>query len=213
MQLTERKPTQPSPTRNNGRLGLLAATLLLAFLLSACSDSDLAIDVPTDYVISTLDQGISYLTEEHPDVRQVTEVVTCFLEIDQTQDYLNPTYSELKGLVSQNFLEKRNDWAVKHLAEHAIRKQLLDCEVTSIIFLGSKHQPTQAIVTVNYRVVYTSATAAYAERIGATIDEPLQQSASLQLDSGASQVVTSTLLPQVDPRGWHITFEQYYVLP
>lgn len=75
----------------------LALFLLLALLLTACSPSGST--EPTDYLVSSGKHRISYLTDDHPDVKQVTHLVAQFLTIDHTQDYKTPDYARLWGLV------------------------------------------------------------------------------------------------------------------
>lgn len=199
--------------RRNYALGLLAI-LLLAVLLTACTDTDPTGTEPTDYLISSGEHKVSYLTDDHPDVKEVSELVAQFLEIDQTQNYMEPTYNQLWGLVGQNLLERYKDWETDELKEYFISKQLLDYKIDNIIFTGNRFKPSRAIVTVSFSVVYTSITTDYAERNGITLNEPIKRSASIDLDNGeVVRVISDPLRPQLNPYGWYISHVQYYVLP
>lgn len=192
----------------------LVAILLLALLLTACSTTDPTSTEPTDYLISSGEHTVSYLTDDHPDVKQVTEIVAQFLEVDQTQDYEEPTYNQLWGLVSQSLLDQYKDWETDKLKEYSIRKQLQDYKIDNIIFTGKRHNPSRAIVTVTFNVIYTDATTDYIEQNGITLNEPIERSASIDLDNGDNvRIPSSPLRPQSNPYGWYITHVTYYVLP
>ena len=192
--------------RKNTALGLLAI-LLLALFLTACSDKDTE---PTDYLISSGEHKISYLTDDHPDVKQVTELVAQFLAIDQTQDYNSPNYSELWGIADKRLLDDRKSRGVEELTKDLISKQLSDFKIKNILFTGSKLKPSMAIVTAEINVVYTSVATEYAKKHGITLNEPIALSASITLffrDKVAS--VPNPLRPQVDPYGWSINSVDY----
>lgn len=199
--------------RRDNALGLLAI-LLLAVLLTACTQTDPTSTEPTDYLISSGEHKVSYLTDDHPDVKEVTELVAQFLAIDQAQNYVEPTYNQLWGLVSQNLLERYKDWETGTLKEYSICKQLLDYKIDNIIFTGNRLRPSRAIVTVSFRVIYTNATTDYAERNGITLNKPIERSASIDLVNGETvRVIPDPLRPQLNPYGWYISHVQYYILP
>ena len=102
----------------------LALFLLLALLLTACSPSGST--EPTDYLVSSGKHRISYLTDDHPDVKQVTHLVAQFLTIDQTQDYKTPDYARLWGLVDQRFIDDRRNQGVEKLKKNAIKMCIRD---------------------------------------------------------------------------------------
>ena len=194
--------------RNNA-LGLLAI-LLLAVLLTACTDTDPTSTEPTDYLISSGEHKISYLTDDHPDVKEVTELVAQFLAIDQTQDYNSPDYSELWGLVDQRLLDNRKSRGTDELKEHSISKQLKDFKIKNILITGSRLKPSMAIVTTEISVVYTSVATEYAEKNAITLNEPNTLSVSITLffkDNVSS--LPNPLRPQVDPYGWSISSADY----
>lgn len=192
--------------RKNNALGLLAI-LLLALFLTACSDTDTE---PTDYLISSGEHKISYLTDDHPDVKEVTELVAQFLAIDQTQDYNSPNFNELWGIADKRLLDDRKSRGVEELTKNLISKQLNDFKIKNILFTGSKLKPSMAIVTAEINVVYMSVATEYAKKHGITLNEPTTLSANITLffrDNVAS--VPNPLRPQVDPYGWSISSADY----
>lgn len=155
----------------------------LVVLLTACSSQQFISEEPTAYTHSQT-AGVGkmktvYLSAEHPDVKQVIPIVEEFLKVDQTQDYHNPDWEKAVLIATEKLIVSHHDREIDDLIEHTIIKELQDCHVQRIVFMGKDIDIASVTATVN--VLFESAGTVYANRHSIRLGEPAPLEATINL--------------------------------
>ena len=192
-------------------LSLLSAFFIL-LLLAACSTNKPAVQEQNDYLLVKSEQEVSYLTDDHPDVQEVTRLVERLIAVLENQDYRDPDLNGLKSLGAESFTNNLIERTQDELATHEITKELRDWQIQSIVFAGNQLQRNMAYVTVELKTLYTAAGPRYREREKIVLNEVTERSATVFLNFNSEvRVPQNPLFPINKNYGWSITHISYHV--